>query len=93
MTRLHIIAYDVSTPATQRRLHRLLKARGAWHQLSVFILRLDDAARQRLAREIAALVDTRHDRVLIAPLRSLDGGDIMFIGPSEELPGAKVVIL
>ena len=93
MSRLHIVAYDITTPSAQRRLHRLLKQRGAWHQLSVFLLRLDDAARQRLAREIAALVDTRHDRVLIAPLRSLDGSSIMFIGPAEELPGAKVVIL
>ena len=41
--RLRIVVYDISQPAALRRMHKYLKARGAWLQLSVFILRLDEA--------------------------------------------------
>jgi len=91
--RLHIVAYDIRQPAALRRMHKYLKARGAWHQLSVFILRLDEAGRQRLVRDIREMIDAKTDRVLIAPLRSMDGGDLIMLGQAGELPGPKVVIL
>ena len=39
------------------------------------------------------MIDAKTDRVLIAPLRSMDGGDLIMLGQAGELPGPKVVIL
>ena len=91
--RLHIVAYDVANPARLRRMHRLLKARGAWHQLSVFLLRLGAGEKRALVEELRKIMDMQEDRVLIAPLSGEDAGEILCLGLAEPFPGPRIVIV
>ena len=91
--RLHIIAYDISHPARLRRVHRLLHAVGAWHQLSVFLVRMSASRKAELIERLRKEIDLQQDRLLIAPLCGEDTGEILCLGKAEPFPGPKVVIL
>lgn len=94
-TRLYAIAYDVSCPKRWRRIHRTLRRRGAWHQLSIFLCRLSPAGFAGLERDLVRLLDARNDRLLIVDLGpgARAEANLRRYGASEPLPHASVRIL
>ena len=64
----YLVTYDISSPRRWRRVFRLLQGYGDWVQLSVFRCRLDAKRRQRMERELRAVLNADEDRLLIARL-------------------------
>lgn len=66
--RLYLVLYDITSPKRLRRVHRALKRRGAWTQLSCFLCRLSERARAELEAELRKLIDAAEDKLLIVDL-------------------------
>lgn len=70
--RLCIVCYDVRHPRRWRRLFRIMKGYGEWLQLSVFQCRLDGQRRVALEAELAEVIRTGEDHVLIIDIGPAD---------------------
>ena len=64
----YLVSYDIACRKRWRRVFRLLRGYGEWIQLSVFRCRLDSRRHARMKAELAELIDTGEDRLLIARL-------------------------
>lgn len=72
---LYIVTYDIADPKRWRALFRVMNGHGAWLQLSVFQCRLTARRRAELATKVEAIIDRRHDHVLILDLGPADRVD------------------
>ncbi len=66
--RLYLVLYDITAPRRLRRVHKALKRRGAWTQLSCFLCRLGAQAKNELEAELRSLIDAAEDKLLIVDL-------------------------
>ena len=65
MTRAYILTYDIADAKRLRAMHKLAKAFGRPLQFSVFYCLLRREDRVRLSGRVEALIDAKHDRVVI----------------------------
>lgn len=94
-TRLYIITYDVTSPKRWRRIHRTLRRRGAWQQLSAFVCRLTPQAFAGLESDLLRFVDSKTDRLMIVDLGPGAEAEarVRRYGDVEPLPWARVRII
>lgn len=92
--RLYLVSYDVRSPRRWRRVYRTLRALGVWTQYSVFLCRLPRCRFERLARDLAGLLDPDEDHLLIADLgeASAAGARLTTVGESR-IPQAPRALL
>jgi CRISPR-associated protein Cas2 len=92
--RLYLVSYDVTSPKRWRKIHRTLRRRGAWQQLSAFVCRLPPSAFARLERDLIRLIDPKSDRLMIVDLGAGAEGEARLRrhGEVPPLPGARVRI-
>ena len=66
-----LLAYDIANPRRLGRVYRAVKKIAVPLQFSVWILRENGAGIARIKRELAALIDARHDdiRIYRIPMR------------------------
>jgi len=89
---LHLVSYDVRCPKRWRRVFGTLKRQGAHRQLSVFLVRLEASAMQRLQVELTAAIDPEQDSVLIARIDGQSAG-VVELGRPGPLPGARILLV
>jgi CRISPR-associated protein Cas2 len=68
VARLHILSYDIADPKRLIRVHRTLRRWGIPLQYSVFLIRVNKPALQRLKDELDDLIERRRDDIRIYPL-------------------------
>ncbi len=66
---LYLVAYDIRDPRRLRRVHRVVVGHATGGQKSAFECFLTEAERNRLAGELAAVMDLSEDRAHIIRLR------------------------
>jgi CRISPR-associated protein Cas2 len=91
--RYWLFAYDISDPRRWRRVHRTLRRRGAWQQLSVFVCRLNAEAARRLEAELAGMIDPDRDRLVMVDLGEAPDERITRHGKGSPLPAPRLLIL
>lgn len=89
---LHLVCYDVRCPKRWRRIFALLKRRGAHRQLSVFLLRLDQPAIQKLRMDLSLLINPAEDSVLIVKIEGKTEG-LTELGLPGPMPGARIIVV
>lgn len=66
MTEYLVIAYDISSDSTRRRVYRTLRRYGAWRQYSVFELKISKTDRVELEDRLSDIVEAEDgDRIRI----------------------------
>ena len=66
--RLHVLAYDIADPERLVRVHRTMRRWGIPLQYSVFLIRVNKPALERLKAELNDLIHRRRDDIRIYPL-------------------------
>ncbi len=66
---LYLVAYDVRDPRRLRKVHRVVVAHATGGQKSAFECFLTEAERNRLAEDLAGVMDLSKDRAHIIRLR------------------------
>ena len=70
--RIYFVSYDIGDPKRWRRVFRLMKAYGAWLQLSVFQCRLTARRRADLGARLDREIKVGEDHVLIVDVGPTD---------------------
>lgn len=60
-TKTWLVCYDIRAPRRLRRVHRLLRKRGATLQYSAFLVHVDDARLQGLLAPLRREIDAHED--------------------------------
>lgn len=68
--RLHLLAYDIADPDRLVRVHRTMRRWGVPLQYSVFLIRVNIPALERLKDELNDLINRKLDDIRIYPLPS-----------------------
>jgi CRISPR-associated protein Cas2 len=66
--RLYLVAYDISNARRWRRVQKIVKAICRRGQLSVFVCRATPARIARLEAELARVLHSRDDRLMVLDL-------------------------
>ncbi len=66
--RLHLLSYDIADPDRLTRVHRTMRRWGVPLQYSVFLIRVNKPALERLKGELGDLIDPKRDDIRIYPL-------------------------
>jgi len=98
MTRAYMLTYDIADAKRLRAMHKLAKAFGRPLQYSVFYCLLRREDRVKLAGRVEALIDPKHDRVVILDIGAVPDRE-SWIPPMEVFgrqdpaatPGAIIV--
>ena len=84
-----MVLYDITTPRRLRRVHRALKRRGAWTQLSCFLCRLGERDRAALEAELQGLIDPAEDKLLVVDLGVGEAAEARFQALAGEVGFAR----
>lgn len=66
--RLYLVGYDIASPRRWRRVVKAVRRVGERRQLSVFVCRMTARRKEKLERELRALIDPDQDRLMVLDL-------------------------
>jgi len=79
----YIAAYDIADPRRLRQALKILLAYAIGRQKSVFEVRLDGVAFERLRAAVSAIIDPRHDRFMLVRISPHRDCEAIGIAPAH----------